>query len=99
MSREHRKLEQKALGDGALGSPVRGGLALPSGVGFRGSVLATRAKLNVDHIKPLASGGAPYDKANLRATCERCHWAKTAMENESPNPERDEWRAYLRDML
>ena len=64
-----------------------------------GEVCLRPGKLQVDHIKPLATGGEPYEKSNLRATCERCHWAKTALENETPNPERDEWRAYLRDML
>ena len=36
---------------------------------------------------------------NLRATCEKCHWAKTALENSIPNPEQDQWRVYLQDMV
>ena len=27
----------------------------------------------VDHIHPLAFGGAPYDPANLRASCANCN--------------------------
>jgi 5-methylcytosine-specific restriction endonuclease McrA len=35
----------------------------------------------VDHIIPLDQGGDRYAMSNLRATCRRCHQAKTAEEN------------------
>lgn len=35
---------------------------------------------DVDHIKPLAEGGAPVDEANTRAACHSCHSRRTAME-------------------
>ena len=41
-------------------------------------------RLEVDHIRPLRRGGAPYELANLQALCggpQGCHAAKTAKEN------------------
>lgn len=35
----------------------------------------------VDHIVPLADGGAPYAPTNCQGICSPCHWAKTAAEN------------------
>lgn len=34
----------------------------------------------VDHITPLAAGGARLDPANLQSMCRRCHGAKTAQD-------------------
>lgn len=34
----------------------------------------------VDHIKPLSQGGDPYNPANLRGLCARCHWIRHANE-------------------
>ena len=34
----------------------------------------------VDHITPLADGGAELDPANLQSLCQSCHAAKTAAE-------------------
>jgi 5-methylcytosine-specific restriction enzyme A len=39
-----------------------------------------RAAAHVDHMLPLAEGGAPYDWANLQALCAPCHSEKTAAE-------------------
>ena len=36
--------------------------------------------LEVDHIKPIALGGAMWDEANLWVLCEECHDVKTAVE-------------------
>lgn len=38
---------------------------------------------DVDHITPLADGGAPYSMSNLQAICQPCHHAKTTAENHS----------------
>jgi 5-methylcytosine-specific restriction enzyme A len=35
----------------------------------------------VDHITPLADGGADYDMQGLQGICTPCHQAKTATEN------------------
>jgi 5-methylcytosine-specific restriction protein A len=35
----------------------------------------------VDHIIPMAQGGAKYDEENLQALCKSCHDKKTAKEN------------------
>jgi 5-methylcytosine-specific restriction endonuclease McrA len=34
----------------------------------------------VDHITPLADGGAPFDHENLQPLCASCHNRKSAME-------------------
>ncbi|TAK97804.1 MAG: HNH endonuclease, partial [Rhodospirillaceae bacterium] len=34
----------------------------------------------VDHVKPINSGGAPWDPQNLQALCRSCHSAKTRRE-------------------
>lgn len=76
MSRHHRKLYH----DGLRGRPwqrtrrfvlERDGyqcqLQLPGC-----TILATQ----IDHITPLSAGGAPYDHANLRASCRHCNLAR-----------------------
>lgn len=34
----------------------------------------------VDHVRPVEAGGAPFDPANLRSLCGSCHAVKTARE-------------------
>lgn len=36
--------------------------------------------VDVDHIKPIAQGGEPFDVDNLQLLCKDCHKAKTANE-------------------
>ena len=36
---------------------------------------------DVDHIVPIADGGAPLDQANLQSLCHECHSRKTIAEN------------------
>ena len=36
---------------------------------------------HVDHVKPIAEGGEPFDLDNLQSACARCHNAKTARED------------------
>ena len=55
-------------------------------------------RLECDHIKPLHRGGDPYDSANLQTLCRSCHVAKSAGENRRPDPERERWRALVRDL-
>lgn len=38
---------------------------------------ARQSALEVDHIRELASGGAPLDYSNLQTLCRPCHRAKT----------------------
>lgn len=48
--------------------------------------------MEVDHIVPIAEGGEPFDMANLKAICRRCHIGKTAKQNrQTPSPERAAW--------
>ena len=49
--------------------------------------------LQVDHVKPLQDGGEKYDLRNLRSLCVECHRIKSY---ERPNPEREEWRVFMR---
>jgi 5-methylcytosine-specific restriction enzyme A len=55
-------------------------------------------RLEVDHIKALRNGGAPYDLNNLQSLCARCHTKKTRIECGHPEktPERKAWDALLR---
>lgn len=39
--------------------------------------------MEVDHIKPLAEGGHPFDESNLQTLCTYCHGEKTAEQNRS----------------
>jgi 5-methylcytosine-specific restriction enzyme A len=43
---------------------------------------------DADHIQPLATGGQPYDPANLQGLCKQHHSQKTAQETRRvvPNP-------------
>ncbi|BAD54879.1 hypothetical protein NFA_370 [Nocardia farcinica IFM 10152] len=36
--------------------------------------------VEVDHVTPLARGGARYDWSNLQSLCHDCHTAKTAQD-------------------
>ena len=36
--------------------------------------------IHIDHIKPLADGGEPYNEKNLQILCVSCHGKKTAKE-------------------
>ena len=52
----------------------------------------------VDHIKPLARGGAVFDPANCQTLCAvPCHRNKTIIETGyRVDPEREKWRAYMK---
>lgn len=54
-------------------------------------------RLEVDHIRPVSRGGAPYDPANLQTLCRRCHIRKTKAEREGPPLPKSEadWRALV----
>ena len=49
----------------------------------------------VDHIRPLFKGGAPFDLRNLQPLCFIDHRDKTRQENAKPVPGRSEWRQYV----
>ena len=50
----------------------------------------------VDHIIPLADGGAALDADNVQVLCTGCHIRKTRAENSRPEiPGRREWLALL----
>lgn len=59
-----------------------------------------RGRLEVDHIRSVRTGGAPYDPANLQTLCSRCHTRKTAQEitGTTPSPARQAWADLLQDM-
>lgn len=59
-------------------------------LGPRCSLVATE----VDHIIPLADGGAAYDPKNLRAACKRCNGrlaAEMTQRRRSTPPNRRRW--------
>ena len=64
--------------------------------GWRCRQCGGAGRLEVDHVTPLARGGARYDPDNLQTLDRACHVKKTRHENGRPHdPERDRWRAYL----
>ena len=59
-----------------------------------------RGRLEVDHIKPLADGGALYDLDNLRTLCRDCHIGVTRAANiKRLSPGRQAWRKLIDDMM
>lgn len=59
--------------------------------GYRCRKCGKAGRLDCDHIKPLAFGGAAYDMGNLQALCKRCHIEKTKAEFNLDVEYRDEW--------
>lgn len=63
--------------------------------GWRCVLCGKSGRLEVDHIQPVAAGGAPFDEGNLRTVCRGCHIGVTATENrknrKAPPPERAAW--------
>ena len=60
--------------------------------GFRCVLCNKAGRLEVDHIRPVARGGAPFDPENLRTVCRGCHIGITARLNRKPPaPERLAW--------
>lgn len=43
-----------------------------------------RLAQEVDHHRPLAEGGAPFDRDNLNPLCKSCHSKKTRRDNAKP---------------
>ena len=69
--------------------------------GFACVQCGDRGDLEVDHVQPVRS--APersFDLTNLQSLCAACHARKTRIEIGlgRPDPERDAWKALLRDM-
>lgn len=57
-------------------------------------------RLEGDHIKPLADGGAIYDLENVATRCTSCHLIKTLADRGIyPDPEQLAWRSYLRTVI
>lgn len=59
-----------------------------------------KGRIEVDHIKPLRDGGAPFELGNLQSLCPACHSRKTRLEIGlgRDDPERDAWKHLLRNM-
>ena len=59
----------------------------------------TVAATELDHIVPLARGGALMDESNVQPLCAPHHAAKTARDfGHAPLPDADEWAARLEAM-
>ena len=68
--------------------------------GWRCQRCGRAGRLEVDHIIPLATGGAPYDLANLQTLCRACHIRKTREDAEGPVPENVRcWRDLVGGMI
>ena len=55
--------------------------------------------LEVDHVKPIADGGAMYELSNLSVKCRWHHRAKTRLENTTAIPEQDRLMEVLERVL
>ena len=66
--------------------------------GWRCCECGGRGALECDHIEPLQRepGQDAWAFDGLQTLCRACHIEKTRRENERPDPERDEWREFLR---
>ena len=91
MSREHRRLNRKQW--------ARARRAALERDGWRCQDCGKAGFLEVDHIRPLADGGAAFDVANLQTLCRDCHFRKTGLENERPDVERDRWRELMKTYM
>jgi 5-methylcytosine-specific restriction enzyme A len=69
--------------------------------GFKCVQCGARGRLEVDHIKPIRDGGAPFDLENTQCLCVPCHSRKTRLEIGlgREDPERDRWQALLKDFI
>ena len=69
--------------------------------GWRCVQCSKAARLEVDHVKPLALQGSKYGMANLQALCKSCHISKTRRENirASSKPENERWRVLIEERL
>jgi len=60
----------------------------------------SRVRLEVDHIRPVARGGAMFDMGNLQTLCRDCHIDKTRVDNGVASaPERAAWRRAVSALL
>lgn len=50
-----------------------------------------RPAAEVDHVKAIADGGAPFDLANLKSACKRCHSQKTANNEQLKGCDENGW--------
>lgn len=58
-------------------------------------------KFEIDHIEPLRAGGEFWNLDNLQTLCRRCHFKKTAAENETrpkKNGKLNQWYEYLNEL-
>ena len=67
--------------------------------GYRCSRCARPGRLEVDHIVPLAQGGAPYDESNLQVLCKACHHIKGGFPIGKHVKEREEWGRFINELM
>ena len=62
--------------------------------GYRCLQCGRPGRLEIDHIVPMARGGAMLAEDNLQTLCVRCHIEKHIREKDC-DPERLAWREYI----
>ena len=80
--------------------------ALLCEAGWRCQKCGLPGNLQIDHVQPLAAGGAIWDPANLQTLCSSCHYRKTAGENavrqrrkpRTEGPRAKAWRAFVNEL-
>ena len=90
MSMRHRRLDRKRWAN------LR--LAILNAANWR-CALCRAYGSEVDHIKPLESGGDAWAVSNLQAICRDCHVAKTRAERAAKRtPEQRAWDLFVLDL-
>ena len=57
-------------------------------------------RFEVDHIKPLSEGGAPFDLENLQPLCRPCHFDKTTLDRGGvPHAPDAAWQRLVGELL
>ena len=67
--------------------------------GYRCLTCGKAGRLEVDHIIPVVQGGAWWDAAGLQTLCRACHFDKSRIDVCGPDPERDEWKRWMRNLV
>ena len=64
--------------------------------GYRCRSCGAARMLEIDHIIPIHLGGDWWNLEGLQCLCAACHWDKSRIDTCGPNPERDEWRSWMK---
>ena len=68
--------------------------------GFQCRQCNRSGQLEVHHVKPARKHpDLFFEKSNLMVLCKSCHSEVTRAENGPPDPEREKWKALVKELL